>query len=44
MLWLVILTFAVACTALIATGAVIWLLVSITNALAARRPVELTRR
>jgi hypothetical protein len=37
-MWLAILAFAVACTALISVGAVVVLLVSVTNALAARRP------
>ncbi|WP_255526633.1 hypothetical protein [Nocardia sp. XZ_19_385] len=43
MMWLLYLSFALACTALISVGAVVVLLVSITNALAERRP-EFVRR
>lgn len=42
MMWFAILTFALACSALISVGAVVVVLVSITNALA-RRP-EFVRR
>lgn len=41
MMWFVILAFAIACTAMVSVGAMAVLLVSITNALQARRVPEL---
>lgn len=35
-MWFAILAFAVACTALVAVGAVLWLLMSVTTALTGR--------
>lgn len=36
MLWFAILAFAIACTALIAVGAVTWILLAVSNAMQAR--------
>ncbi|MBF6483849.1 hypothetical protein IU431_06715 [Nocardia otitidiscaviarum] len=46
MMWLAIMAFALACTALIAVGAVVVLLISVSNALQTRRPAtpEVARR
>ncbi|MFC4127391.1 hypothetical protein [Nocardia rhizosphaerae] len=47
MMWFAILAFALACTALIAVGAVTWLLIAVTQAMESRGALtprrELTR-